>query len=90
MDIIPQDCKQLILEDAKEGILKNHSLEEVALHHGISKRTLKKWLLSLSEEHQDLRQLWIDNMLAEAKEETDNVVNNFPLPRVSSRQRAAT
>ncbi len=85
MDIIPQDCKQLILEDAKKGILKNHSLEEVALHHGISKRVLKKWLLSLSEEHQDLRQLWINNMLTEAKEETDNVVNNFPLPRVSSR-----
>ncbi len=83
MDIIPQDCKQLILEDVKKGVLKNHSLEEVALHHGISKKTLKKWLLSLNEEHQDLRQLWIDNMLAEAKEETDNVVNNFPLQRVS-------
>jgi hypothetical protein len=41
MDTIPQDCKQLILEDAKKGILKNHSLEEVALHHGISKRILR-------------------------------------------------
>ena len=67
MDLVPVNCKQLILEDAKKGILKNHSLEEIALHHGITKRTLKKWLMSLGEEHQELRQIWIDNMLAEAQ-----------------------
>jgi transposase-like protein len=85
MDLVPVNCKQLILEDAKKGILKNHSLEEIAIHHGISKRTLKKWLMSLSEEHQDLRQLWIDNMVAEAKEETENVVNNFPVARTNAK-----
>ena len=84
MDLVPVDCKQLILEDAKKGILKNHSLEEIAIHHGITKRTLKKWLMSLGEEHQELRQLWIDNMLAEAKKETENVVNNFPIAKTNS------
>lgn len=85
MDLIPVNCKQLILEDAKEGILKNHSLEEIAIHHGITKRTLKKWLMSLGEEHQELRQLWIDNMLAEAKKETENVVNHFPIAKANSK-----
>jgi transposase-like protein len=85
MNLIPVNCKQLILEDAKKGILRNHSLEEIAIHHGISKRTLKKWLMSLGEEHQELRQLWIDNMLAEAKEETENVVSNFPITRTNSK-----
>ena len=85
MDLVPVNRKQLILEDAKKGILKNHSLEEIALHHGITKRTLKKWLMSLGEEHQELRQIWIDNMLADAKEETENVVNNFPIARTNSK-----
>ena len=85
MDLVPVNCKQLILEDAKKGILRNHSLEEIAIHHGITKRTLKKWLMSLGEEHQELRKIWIDNMLAEAKEETENVVNNFPIASTNSK-----
>jgi len=44
-------------------------------------RTLNAWLMSMGEEYRELRQLWIDNMLAEAKEEIDNVTDNFPLAR---------
>ncbi len=40
MDLVTVNCKQLILEDAKKGILKNHSLEKIAIHHGITKRTI--------------------------------------------------
>jgi len=79
MTLIPLERKELILKDAKKRILLNHTLEEIAVKHGISKRTLNKWLMSLGEEHQELRQLCIDNMLAEATEETNNVVKNFPL-----------
>jgi len=79
MTLIPLERKELILKDAKKRILLNHTLEEIAAKHGISKRTLNKWLMSLGEEHQELRQLCIDNMLAEATEETNNVVKNFPL-----------
>ena len=68
MALIPLDRKRLILEDTKKSILKNHTLEEIAVRHGISRRTLNKWLMSLGEEHQELRQLCIDNMLAEATE----------------------
>ncbi len=85
MALIPLDRKRLILEDTKKSILKNHSLEEIAVKHGISTPTLNKWLMSLGEEHQELRQLWIDNMLAEATEETNNVVKNFPLARSNSK-----
>jgi len=76
--------KQFILEDMKKSILKNHTLEEIAVKHGISMRTLHKWLMSLGEEHQELRQLCIDNMLAEATE-INNAVKNYLLTRSNSK-----
>ncbi len=79
------DRKQFILDDTKKSILNNHTLEEIAVKHGISKQTLNKWLMSLGEEHQELKQLWIDNMLAEATEEANNVVKNFSLARSNSK-----
>jgi transposase-like protein len=81
MTLIPLDRKELILADAKERILKNHTLEQIAKTHGITKRTLNTWLMSLGDEYQELRQLCIDNMLAEALEEIDNSDSNFPLAR---------
>jgi len=82
--------KKRILEDAKERILKNHTLEQIAKTHGITKRTLNTWLMSLGDEYQELRQLCIDNMLAEALDEIDNSDSNFPLARANSKWRAAT
>jgi hypothetical protein len=90
MTLIPLDRKELILADAKERILKNHTLEQIAKTHGITKRTLNTWLMSLGDEYQELRQLCIDNMLAEALEEIDNATDNFPLARANSKWRAAT
>ena len=62
MTLIPIDRKQTILEDAKERILKNHTLEQIAKSHGITKRTQNTWLMSLGDEYQELRQYCIDNM----------------------------
>ncbi len=90
MTLIPLKRKELILADAKERILKNHTLEQIAKSHGITKRTLNTWLMSLGDEYQELRQLCIDNMLAEALEEIDNSDSNFPLSRANSKWRAAT
>ncbi len=90
MTLIPLDRKQLILEDAKERILENHTLEQIAQSHKITKRTLNTWLMSLGEEYQELRQLCIDNMLAEALDEIDNSDSNFPLSRANSKWKAAT
>jgi hypothetical protein len=90
MTLIPLDCKQLILEDAKERILKNHTLEQIAKTHGITKRTLNTWLMSLGEEYQELRRVWIDNMLSEALEEIDNATEHFPLAKANSRWRAVS
>ncbi len=90
MTLIPLDRKELILADAKERILKNHTLEQIAKSHGITKRTLNTWLMSLGDEYQELRQLCIDNMLAEALEEIDNATDNFPLSRANSKWKAAT
>ena len=90
MTLIPLDRKEVILEDAKERILKNHTLEQIAQSHKITKRTLNTWLMSLGDEYQELRQLCIDNMLAEALEEIDNSESNFPLSRANSKWRAAT
>jgi len=90
MTLIPLKRKELILADAKERILKNHTLEQIAQSHKITKRTLNTWLMSLGEEYQELGQLCIDNMLAEALEEIDNSDSNFPLARANSKWRAAT
>jgi len=90
MTLIPLKRKELILADAKERILKNHTLEQIAKSHGITKRTLNTWLMSLGDEYQELRQLCIDNMLAEALEEIDNSDSNFPLARANSKWKAAT
>jgi len=90
MTLIPLDRKQLILEDAKERILENHTLEQIAQSHKITKRTLNTWLMSLGDEYQELRQLCIDNMLAEALDDIDNATDNFPLARANSKWKAAT
>jgi len=90
MTLIPLERKELILADAKERILKNHTLEQIAQSHKITKRTLNTWLMSLGDEYQELRQLCIDNMLAEALDEIDNSDSNFPLSRANSKWRAAT
>ena len=90
MNPTPINCKQLILEDAKECISKNHSLEQIAVSHGIKKKTLNKWLMSMGDEHRDLRKIWIDNMLAKANEEIDNVKDNVLLENKDSRQDAVT
>jgi len=90
MTLIPLDRKELILADAKERILENHTLEQIAQSHKITKRTLNTWLMSLGDEYQELRQLCIDNMLAEALEEIDNSESNFPLSRANSKWKAAT
>jgi len=90
MTLIPLKRKELILADAKERILKNHTLEQIAKSHGITKRTLNTWLMSLGDEYQELRQLCIDNMLAEALEEIDNATEHFPLSRANSKWKAAT
>jgi hypothetical protein len=50
MTLIPLDRKKLILEDAKQRILKNHTLEQIAKTYGITKRTLNTRLMSLGEE----------------------------------------
>ena len=90
MTLIPIDRKQTILEDAKERILKNHTLEQIAKSHGITKRTLNTWLMSLGDEYLELRQHCIDNMLAEALEEIDNADSHFPLAKGNSKWKAAT
>ncbi len=50
MTLIPLDRKQIILEDAKKRILKNHTLEQIAKTNGITKRTLNTRLMLLGEE----------------------------------------
>ena len=91
MNQIPLHHKQAILEDAKKSILQNYTLAEIAASHGISRRRLVSWLMSLGDEYQEIcRQLWIDNMLEEAKKDIDNATDHFPLAKVSAKWKAAT
>jgi len=78
MTLIPLERKQLVLKDAIDRILKNHTLKQIAKSHGITKHTLNIGLMSLGEEYQELRRVWVDNILTEALEEKDNATENFP------------
>jgi len=78
MTLIPLERKQLVLKDAIDRILKNHTLKQIAKSHGITKHTLNTWLMLLGEEYQELRRVWVDNILTEALEEKDNATENFP------------
>ncbi len=89
MTLIPLERKQLVLKDAIDRILKNHTLKQIAKSHGITKHTLNTWLMLLGEEYQELRRVWVDNILTEALEEKDNATENFP-PRANSKRKAAT
>ena len=60
MTLIPLERKQLVLKDAIDRILKNHTLKQIAKSHGITKHTLNTWLMSLGEEYQELRRVWVD------------------------------
>ncbi len=40
MPLITSENKELILEDAKDRIVKNHRLEQIAVSRDIPKRTL--------------------------------------------------
>jgi len=44
MTLIPLDRKQLILEDAKERILENHTLEQIAQSLQSSKLFKENWI----------------------------------------------
>lgn len=87
---IPIKTKAEILEDAKQRIPQGHTLEDIAVSHGICKRTLNTWLMSLGEEYQELRQAWIDNMLREAKDAIDGADEQLPLARAREQWKAAT
>lgn len=65
---VSPDVRQTVLEDAKARILKGETLLQIAESHGIAKRTLEYWLANLGDEYKELRQLWVDNLLAEAGE----------------------
>lgn len=65
---VPDDVRASILNDAKEQILGGMSIAQIAEKHGIAERTLEYWLAAMGEEYEELRRVWIDNMLTEARE----------------------
>ena len=87
---VPIETKQVILEDAKKRILEGETLEQIAVSHDITKRTLNTWLISLGDDYAELRQVWIDNLISEAKEGIDNASDAFPLARAREQWKAVT
>jgi len=93
MTLIPLERKQLVLKDAIDRILKNHTLKQIAKSHDITKHTLNTGLMSLGEEYQELRRVWVDNILTEALEEKDNATERnreLSSARANSKRKAAT
>jgi len=85
---VPQEARDAVLEDAKGMILAGNTIAQIAEKHGISERTLQYWLSSLDDEYEELRRLWIDNLLAEAGEllKETNEAGNAPLRLARARE----
>ena len=73
--------KLQIIEEAKDRILDGDTLAAIAKDHGITSRTLNTWLSALGDEYLEIRQAWLDNMLAEAGEALESADDQFPLAR---------
>ena len=86
-DRYPPKKKQAIIEQAKHAILEgNASLQAIADHFAVPKRTLQFWLAQLGDEYRVLRQAWIDNILIEAGEEIEAVKTSAPVSKIGSEQ----
>jgi len=75
---VPADRKAEIIEDAKARIMDGQTLAEIAKEHGVTKTALHTWLAGLGDDYIDLRQRWLDNMLATSAqviEEADNALD---------------
>jgi len=68
--------KPRIIESALERIRNGDTLEEVAKDNRISKPTLWRWLSALGDEYTELRELLIDEQLADAGEKLDDAITN--------------
>ena len=88
--LINPERKQAILDDAKTRILEGETIEQIAHSYSISRQTLNTWLMALGEEYQELRQVWIDNMLSEAKESIDSATESIDIARARESWKAAT
>ena len=65
-------------------------LREIAKYHGVDTKTINKWLLALGDEYLEVRQAFIDSMLAEASEEMESAGDTFPLARARELWKKAT
>ena len=87
---VPIETKQLILEDAKKRILDGETLEQIAVSHNITGRTLSSWLAALGDEYVELRQAWIDSILSDAEGEIRNATDTFQVARARELWKSAT
>lgn len=86
---IAKDLKEVILADAKTEILAGKTIDQIAAKHGISHGTLELWLHALGDEYIQLRQAWIDGMLAEAGQMLRKEDTQLGLARARELQRRA-
>jgi len=85
---VPAEARQAVLESAKQLILEGQTLAQIAHKHGIAERTLEYWLASMGDEYKELRELWIDSLLAEAGEllKDTSEAGNAPLRLARARE----
>ena len=82
--------KPAIVEEAMQQVRDGMGLREIAKYHGVDTKTINKWLLALGDEYLEVRQAFIDSMLAEASEEMELAGDTFPLSRARELWKKAT
>lgn len=82
--------RQQIVDAAFEQIMQGRTLADIAAEHGVTARSLQYWLHDLGDEYAQLRQRWLDAMLADAGEELERADDQFRLARARELFKRAT
>lgn len=82
--------KAVVIDAAKSQIMQGRTLAQIAAAADVPLPTLKLWLHSLGDEYAELRQAWLDSMLANSAEAIDAAEDPLSLARAREQWRCAT
>lgn len=86
----PPGKREETIEAAYTEILQGDTLKQIAQRHGVPEITLRMWLQSTGDQYRELRQLWLDQRIAEADMGIEAASDHLSLARARERWKSAT
>ena len=82
--------RQQVVSDALARTVDGDTLADIAADHGVTVQTLHAWLSATGDEYRELRQAWLDSMLARGAVAIDASTDQFELARAREQWKYAT